>query len=220
MKLAIFNGSPRGKKSNTKLLLEHFQEGFINHNGEIVSYDFLIQEKYLNDQVENFKNSDYILIAFPLYVDSVPGIVKAFFEAIGNFNGTGKKVLFLIQSGFPEAIQSDGAKKYVELVAKRWNAECLGVVVKPGVEGIQIMPAWMTKKLYKKMQNFGKQLALNKNIDKKDIQKLARPYKLSARRLLIVRIWKKLGFINFYWDKKLKQHNAFEKSFDAPLLEK
>ena len=29
MKLTVFNGSPRGKKSNTTILLEHFLKGFM-----------------------------------------------------------------------------------------------------------------------------------------------------------------------------------------------
>ena len=55
MQLAIFNGSPRGAKSNTKILLEHFQTGFKLKNGEVISEDYLIQEKHLQDQVTRFK---------------------------------------------------------------------------------------------------------------------------------------------------------------------
>ena len=219
MKLAIFNGSPRGAKSNTKLLLEHFQEGFTKFRGEVISYDYLIQEKNISKQTEHFKTAENIFIAFPLYVDSVPGIVKAFFEEIGNFNGQNKNILFLVQSGFPEAIQSEGVKKYLENLCVRWNINCLGIIVKPGIEGIQIMPGWMTKKIFARMNNFGQQLATNKIINQKDIQHLAKPYKFSKTRLLMVRIFSKLGFINFYWDKNLKKHGAFDRRFDAPLLE-
>ena len=40
MKLAVFNGSPRGKNSNTRILLEHFQNGFENNGGEVTSPEF------------------------------------------------------------------------------------------------------------------------------------------------------------------------------------
>lgn len=217
MKLAIFNGSPRGARSNTKLLLNHFNEGFTKHNGEISSYDYLIQEKNLIKQVDNFKSAHNIFIAFPLYVDSVPGIVKAFFEEIGNFNGQNKNILFLVQSGFPEAIQSAGVKKYLENLCKRWNINCLGILIKPAVEGIQVMPHWMTKKLFVLMNDFGKQLALNGKINQNNIEQMAKPYKLSKSRILFYKIFDKFGFVNFYWNKNLKKHNAFEKRYDAPL---
>ncbi len=218
MKLAIFNGSPRGVKSNTKILLKHFQKGFVENGGEVSSEDYLIQEKHLEVQVLRFKEAQNIFIAFPLYVDSVPGIVKQFIEAIGKFDGSGKKILFLVQSGFPESIHSEGVKKYLHLLAKRWKMDCLGVIVKGGVEGIQIMPASMTKKLFQKMEIFGKQLAINKSIVNDGLDKLAKPYKFSKSRMAIFKMMQTTGLANFYWNKKLKEHGAFEKRFDAPFL--
>jgi len=219
MKLAIFNGSPRGKGSNTRILLEHFQIGFENRGGEVSSIDYLIQEKYPEDQVQHFKDAESILLAFPLYVDSVPGIVKKFVETLGSFNGNGKKILFLVQSGFPEAVHSEEVKSYLLLLSKRLNLKCLGVIIKPGVEGIKIMPEWMTGKLFNKMKLFGEQLATNGKIDEKSVKKLACPYKFSVFKILFFRLMRLTGMANFYWNKNLKEHGAFEKRFDAPYLE-
>ena len=33
MKLTVFNGSPRGRKSNTRIVLEHFLKGFSETEG-------------------------------------------------------------------------------------------------------------------------------------------------------------------------------------------
>ena len=107
MRLAVFNGSPRGHKSNTSVLLKHFLNGFQNNGGELESIDYLIQEKNIKEQVANFKSAENILLAFPLYVDSVPGMVKKFIEEVGNFNGEGKHILFFVHSGFPEGIHSE-----------------------------------------------------------------------------------------------------------------
>ena len=219
MKLAIFNGSPRGKNSNTKLLLEHFRNGFETNGGEVISYDYFIQEKKINDQVQHFKEAENIFIAFPLYVDSVPGIVKKFIEEIGNFDGSGKRVLFLVQSGFPEGIHSEGVKKYLQFLTKRWNMDLMGIIVKPGVEGIKIMPKWITKKLFQKMNLFGAQIALTQKTDEYDLKKLAKPYKFSKFRIMVFKIMKIIGLANFYWNMNLKKHNAFERRFDSPYLE-
>lgn len=216
MKLAIFNGSPRGNKSNTKILLSHFQSGFENEGGEVTSTEFLIQEKHLEEQVQHFKDAKNIFLAFPLYVDSVPGMVKKFIESIGNFDGTGKKILFLVQSGFPEAIHSMEVKNYLIALSKRWKMECLGVVVKPGIEGIQIMPEMMTRKLFKNMELLGVKLAKYEMVDKQIIEKLARPYKFSYFSRKIFEIMRLTGMANFYWNKKLKENDAFEKRFCAP----
>jgi multimeric flavodoxin WrbA len=91
MKLAIFNGSPRGKNSNTKVLIDNFLEGFYSEKGHNHTCDLLIQQKRLDEFVRNFMEADIVFIAFPLYADSMPGIVKAFIERIGNFKGAEKK---------------------------------------------------------------------------------------------------------------------------------
>ena len=208
-----------GKNSNTRILLEHFQNGFENNGGEVTSVDFLIQEKHLEDQVQRFREAECIFLAFPLYVDSMPGIVKKFIETVSSFNGEGKKILFMVQSGFPESVHSEEVKNYLLLLAKRWNMECLGVIVKPGVEGIQIMPNWMTNRLFNKMNQFGKQLATLERLNAGDLKKLAKPYKFSAFRIKVFKLMQLTGMANFYWNKNLKEHGAFEQRFNAPYIQ-
>ena len=218
MKLAIFNGSPRGASSNTKILLTHFQNGFEKRGGVVTSTDFLIQEKHLEEQVQHFKEAENIFLAFPLYVDSVPGVVKKFIETIGKFDGSGKKILFLVQSGFSEGIHSEEVKNYLTLLTRRWNMDFLGVIVKPGVEGIQIMPKVMTKKLFQRMEMLGSNLAEKGELNEIIIEKLSKPYKFSPLRIFMFKLTQLTGLNNFYWDKTLKGNGAFEKRFDAPLL--
>lgn len=219
MQLAIFNGSPRGKNSNTKILLDQFQKGFTENGGEVLSYDFLIRQKHLDEQTEHFKSADAIFIAVPLYVFSVPGIVKQFIEKIGNFDGSGKKILFLVQSGFSEAFHSDNTKNYFGFLAKRWQMELVGVIVKPGAEGIRLMPAMMTKKTFSQMSSFGKQLAVTGKLNEDDLKKIATPYKFSKFRILFYRFLQFAGVANLYWNMSLKKNKAFERRFNTPYLE-
>ena len=218
MQLAIFNGSPRGKNSNTKVLLDHFLSGFKANGRNTVSTNYLLQQKHLKKHVQRFKDAEVVFIAFPLYVFTVPGIVKKFIEEIGDFNGSGKKIIFLIQSGFPEASQSDTVKKQMEFLAKRWKMENLGIIIKPGAEGIRLMPEIMTKKLFKQMNLFGKQLAQNEKLDEADLKKIATPYKLSKFKIMVQKLLQKTGLTNFYWNMNLKKNNAYERRFDAPYL--
>ncbi len=219
MQLVLFNGSPRGKTSNTKVLLNQIEKGFKAGGGEVISTNYLLRQKHLSEQVAAFKSAEVVFLAFPLYVFSVPGIVKQFIEAIGDFNGSEKKILFLIQSGFPEACQSDSAKKQMENLAKRWKMENLGVIVKPGAEGVRLMPAIMTKKLFKQLNGLGMQLAKNGKLNKEDLKKIATPVKYSKFQIVTYRLLQKTGLTNLYWNINLKRNKAYERRFDAPYFE-
>jgi len=219
MQLAIFNGSPRGKNSNTKVLLDQFINGFNSHGNHTVSTNYLLQQKHIKEHAKRFKDAEVVFIAFPLYVFTVPGIVKIFIEEIGNFNGSGKKILFLIQSGFPEASQSDTVKKQMEFLAERWKMENLGIIVKPGAEGIRLMPEIMNRKIFNQMNSFGKQLAQNGKLKEADLNEIATPYKLSKSKIILYELLQKIGLTNLYWNINLKKNNAFERRFDAPYLE-
>lgn len=218
MKLAIFNGSPREKGSNTKILLEHFCKGFESSGGEVQSLDYLINYKNIKEQVDNFKKAENVFFAFPLYTDSMPGIVKNFIETINTFDGSEKKIFFLVQSGFPEGIHSVFVEKYLRFLAKEWNFEYSGTIIKPGVEGIQIMPESWTKKIFKKMSEFGKDVAESGKPDTIRMKKFAKPYKLPKSRLLLLRLLRFIGITNFYWNSNLKKNKAYKKRFEAPFL--
>ena len=80
MKLAVFNGSPRGKDSNTKVLLTHFINGFMSTDENSYELSYLVHSKEHRRDIEFFRGDDHAIIAFPLYFDSMPTNVKAFIE--------------------------------------------------------------------------------------------------------------------------------------------
>jgi multimeric flavodoxin WrbA len=178
----------------------------------------LIQKKDIVKQIQHFKAADNILLAFPLYVDSVPGMVKKFTEQIGNFDGTGKTIFFMVHSCFPEGIQSEGVIKYLELLIKRWNFIYLGTILKPGSEGIRMRTNWQNKKLFANFELLGSKFAINSELDKKIINKMKKPYRLPGFMLFILKLMDKAGKLNFYREMKLKENNAFERRFHAPYL--
>ncbi|MDX8341291.1 NAD(P)H-dependent oxidoreductase [Draconibacterium sp. IB214405] len=218
MKLAIFNGSPRGKTSNTNKLLNHFQNGFLKAGGVIEIMEYLIMEKHLDNQVQHFKEAENILLAFPLYVDSAPGVVKQFIEAIGNFDGSGKRIYFFIHSGFPEAIHSQGLLRYLEFLVKRWNINYGGTILKPGTEQIRMRPEKKNEKLFKDFEKLGSHLAENGELEKEILNKFKQPYVFSKRALPIVRLLMKLGVIDSAWNKIMKENRVLDRCFDTPLL--
>ncbi|RLD57640.1 MAG: hypothetical protein DRJ01_13625 [Bacteroidetes bacterium] len=219
MKLTIFNGSPRGEQSNSTILIEQFLIGYNIINSDNVSINYILKSKLEKERKEIFQNADIILIFFPLYTDCMPGIVKKFFEDIADLKiNKSKKIGFIVQSGFPEAIHSTFVERYLNKFTKRLKCEYLGTVIKGGVEGIKIMPPFMTKKLFSRFQDLGEYFAKNECFSPEIKKKLLKPYKMSLGRKIMFFIFSKTGMANFYWNSNLKKNNAFEKRFDKPFV--
>ncbi|HRZ97923.1 MAG TPA: NAD(P)H-dependent oxidoreductase [Paludibacter sp.] len=216
MKLAIINGSPRYKNSNSTLLMDQFLKGFSSKSE--IAQSYLVGTENKKKALADFVESDTVLIIFPLYTDCKPGIVKEFFESLlGVENSVQKRVGFIVQSGFPESIHSEALERYLQKLTKRLGHIYLGTVIKGGVEGIKIMPPGMTKKLFGQFEKLGSYFAEFQNFDPKIMKQLRTPYKLSASRIFFFNLISKTGLTNFYWDMNLKKNNAFEQRFDKPF---
>lgn len=217
MKLAIFNGSPRGQGSNTRILLEKFLDGMNETGGHQATYSYLIKTSESNRHREEFQAADTVILAFPLYTDAMPGIVKHFIEALAGIDGERRKKLgFIIQSGFPEAVHCSFVEKYLEKLAQRWNCQYLGTILKGGVEGIQQMPPRMTKKLFAAFTQAGRLFGQTGEFNQAVIASLRKNYRFGWFMLLILRIVKAIGLLDYGWKAQLKKHNALAKAYDRP----
>ncbi len=221
MKLVLFNGSPRNKKSNSKILCEHFLAGYNRMCQDIVPVHYLANFKKREEQKEAFRDAETVIFIFPLYTDCMPGIVKEFFESIAEIKFMHpKKIGFIVQSGFPEAIHSVCLERYLNKFTERLQCEYLGTVIKGGVEGIQVMPPWMTKKLYKRFENLGEYFAKNEAFSQEISNTLREPYQLSEMRKVLFTVLIKTGLANLYWNSHLKKYGAFKNRFDQPFVGK
>jgi NAD(P)H-dependent FMN reductase len=161
MKLVIYNGSPRLEKSNSTLLINRFLNGYHKYIDNDVEVFYLARINAMNDYVEAFNSAENVIVIFPLYTDAMPGVVKAFFEALAaNRPLSGVKLGFIVQSGFPEGIHCENIKRYLQKFTRRLGCDYLGTLTKGGVEGIQIMPPFMTRKLFLRFYQFGEHFAL------------------------------------------------------------
>ena len=219
MRLTVFNGSPRGKQSNTKILMEHFSRGFTENAGNTVETVYLNRTGETEGHVELFKQAEHAILAFPLYTDAMPGIVKHFIEAIapaaGSKNNPG--IGFVIQSGFPEPSHSRYVGRYMEKLAKRLDCPHTGTVIRGGVEGIQVQPPWMTRKFFRYFYDLGKEHASSGRFNEKIIRELAPRERMSFARRVFFRFLVFTGLANMFWNMKLKENNAFEKRFAHPF---
>ncbi len=221
MKLTLFNGSPRGKGSNTKILLEHFTSGFTETNENQFELAYLFNVDEMEEFIEMFQEAERVLLAFPLYTDAMPAIVKHFIENLEPLCGreNNPEIGFIVQSGFPETIHSRYVEKYLEKLAQRLGCKYLGTVIKGGVEGIQMKPPWMTRKLFDTFYRLGLHFGKTGTFDQAIIQSLANRERMSGFTRALFRLLAITGLTNFYWNTQLKKNNAFKKRFDKPYEE-
>lgn len=222
MKLSIINGSPRGKNSNTKLLVEKFLEGFssVDNNFELKAV-FLKTENDKEKLIRIFTDSDILIIAFPLYTDAMPGIVKEYFESLSQLRNSNPdlRLGFIVQSGFPESYHSSFLSKYLKKLANRLGVQYLGTAIRGGIEGIKVQPKWMTRKTYELLYDLGQHLALEWEYNPELLNRMAKPGHLKGLRLQLFKLMGKLGIANFYWNSQLKKNKAFDIRYAQPYYQ-
>jgi hypothetical protein len=217
MKLTVFNGSPRGEGSNTRVILEHFLKGFMTTVGNSYELAYLVRVKEHDNFVKLFQEAEQVLLAFPLYTDAMPAIVKTFIELLEPFCGRDNNpdIGFIVQSGFPEPIHSMYVERYLEKLARRLGCKYKGTIIKGGMEGIRTMPERMYRKVFNSFYQIGETFGITGEFDKQIVLNLRQPEKINKRQFFVM----KLFGHNMYWNPMLKKNNAFEKRFARPYTE-
>ncbi len=214
MSLTIFNGSPRGKNSNSSVITNWFLQGYKN-NSEVC---YLNKVNELPTQTEAFVDADEVLMVFPLYVDGMPGQVKAFFETLLPHKSAleGKKITYIIHSGFSEGLQNIGLETYLRHFSTLMSLDNRGIVIIPGSEGFRLMPPSMTKKKSEATGALGEKFATNHAYSPTLLKILNPKNTMSKGTTLLFKLFSKIGLTNIHWNRMLKQNNCYDKRFDAP----
>lgn len=241
MKLTVFNGSPRGKESNTRTLLEHFLNGFVETQGNIYELAYLIRVKERNKFVEMFREAEQVLVAFPLSNDAMPSIVKGFIESLEPLckRANNPAIGFIVQSGLPEPIHSRYVERYLEKLTVRLGCRYQGTIIRGGVEAIRIPPLldkkihkWIcqigkatnfagvghligTEKLFRTFYELGRTFGKVGEFDKEIVTRLAQPEKLTRFGFWVFQT----VVHNLYFNLLLKRNNAFAKKSDRPYVQ-
>jgi multimeric flavodoxin WrbA len=213
MSLMIFNGSPRGESSNSDTIISWFNKGY-----ESTSVVYLKKVKQQETFIKESKSFEKLLFVFPLYVDGMPAQVKCFFELMSERKEEfeNKEVAFIIHSGFTEAIHCKNLEKYLYRFADSMAMKTYGVFIIPGSEGFRIIPPKMMAKKAGRVEAIGRAYRTSKPFPKD--AKIALEGSMAQTRLKTkrFRFMKKAGLSNVYWNRQLKQNDAFDKRFDAP----
>jgi hypothetical protein len=213
MRLTVFNGSPRGKNSNTTVFLDHFLKGFTETSDNTYELTYLLGVKGPEKLAEIFANAETVLFAFPVYIDSMPAMVKDFFEALEPYcsREQNPSFVFLIQSGFPEANHLRALERYLEKLSRRLNCRYLGTIIKGGGECIRFMPKPLVKMIFQGFYKLGRSFGATGTFDKSILSRLAFPEHFSKTGLFVLKIFQRLGTVDAYWNKLLKANKSFER---------
>ncbi len=218
MRLTVFNGSPRGAAGNTALMLEQFLAGFESVPGNSSETCLLCRVQERNEHLKAFGQAEQALLAFPLYVDSMPAAVKAFIEGLEPFCGRPDNpgLLFLVHSGFTGAAHSRAVERYLVKLARRLGCACHGVIIKPGSEGVRHMPPAINRVLYGRLRLLGEGFGSQRRLEPKILRQLAGPERPGPLWIAKYSAMSLLGLTDKYWDRMLKRNGAYDKRYDQP----
>jgi multimeric flavodoxin WrbA len=128
MKITVFNGSPKGSKSNTVFSLFYLQNQFPQHEFSIFNVGKDINKMFRNEEdiypklIESVKQSDGILWVCPVYIFSVPSQLIRFIEMLYERNDSamlaGKYAAFITTSLH---VMDNFACEYMKAVSEELN---------------------------------------------------------------------------------------------------
>ena len=219
MQLTVFNGSPRGRKSNSKIVLDHFLRGFEAASENSYEIYYLNRLNDMEEHVKAFADAETVLLVHPLYTDAMPAMVKLFIEALEPLIGRegNPTIGFIVQSGFQEAAHSRPVERYWEKFSQRMGCAYLGTIIRGGMEPLHRAPKQYSK-ILESINEIGQIFGETGQFDQEKIQALAGPEQLPGlMRTIVQMVWRFMG--NPYWDNWLKENNALEESFAKPYVE-
>ena len=220
-RLTIFNGSPRGAKGGTPLLLSHFARGFETQPGKTSEVLHLnrIHDREIFQAA--FAQAECVWLGFPLYVDAMPGQVKAFIESLAEFSGRAGNppVGFLVQSGFPEALHTRHVERYLEKLASRLGSPYLGTILRGGMEGIVGQPEKMTGPLFNNLYEIGRLFGESGRLEPALLRAIAGLERFPGYLTPVFQLLSHTPMLKASWDEDLKKNGVYEQRFARPYAQ-
>ena len=210
MHVLIINGSPRVQKySNTEKIIAAFAKG-LSEAGSTFEAHAISDRKTWDIIRDAYMKNDEILIALPLYVECVPGLLLEFLETLPQKDER-TRLSFLLQSGFAEGCQLRCGEAFLEKLPGYLGVRYGGCLVKGGNFGIRILDEEKQAQATKPYQAMGRLFAEGEGFFREEAKKFTGPeYFPLPMRLLIGLIQKTLA-------KKMLQKAAESLGCSTPL---
>ena len=213
MHVVIINASPRVQKySNTEKIIAAFAKGLSEKESTFETY--AISNRKTWDIIRDaYLKNDEILIALPLYVECVPGLLLEFLETLPK-KDEHTRLSFLLQSGFAEGCQLRCGEAFLEKLPEYLGVRYGGCLVKGNNFGIRIIDEDQQAQATKPYQAMGKLFAEGDGFFRKEAKKFTGPEYLPLPVRLL------MGLIFKTFAKKMFQQAAASWGCRAPLDEK
>lgn len=216
MKLTIYNGSPRGSKSNSNTLADILCKGF--DSSTIISRHNIHKSDNHSDAITD--NGDAYFIVFPLYADAMPYAVKLFFEKMDENKALfkDKPMYYFIHSGFPEAKQSRLLERYLKYFTKIIGAQYMGTAIMGNSEMTRYMSEKSKRraKIQENMKLFAKDIVEGKPFNKASIEYF-RGMEVMPKFIMLL-LKKFPSVFNKGFDFMFKKNGAYEKRYNQPYI--
>ena len=213
-------GSPKGANKSTSeslgtYLLDRLHErGLETENVRI--HPSLKSDKSRENLLSTIDRSDILILAFPLYVDSLPAPVIRAMELIAAHrrameNPKKPRLLAISNCGFPEAHHNDPALAICRRFAPESEIEWAGGLALGGGEIIQGLPlnkvGRVIRKVTKALDLTAAALAEGKSAPKEAMALMAKP---------LIPCWMYLLFAEMGWKRQARKYGVRRKLYDRP----
>ena len=213
MHVVIINGSPRVQKySNTEKIIASFAKGLSEKGASFEIYAVSNRKSWEAIRDAYIKNEE-ILIALPLYVECIPGLLLEFLETLPKKNEH-TRVSFLLQSGFAEGCQLRCGEEFLTKLPEYLGVCYGGCLVKGDNFGIRLLDGEKQEQVTKPYQAMGKLFAEGDGFFREEAKKFTGPEYLSFSMGLIMQ------FVFRTFAKKMFQKAAASWGCHTPLDEK
>ncbi len=210
MHVVMINGSPRIEKySNTDKIISSFGKGLLERGASFERY--AISERRSWDAIrEAYIKNEEILIALPLFVECVPGLLLEFLETLPKKDDR-TRLSFILQSGFAEGSQLRCGERFLEKLPEYLGVCYGGCLVKGDNFGIRLLDAAGQEKATKPYRAMGALFAEGDGFFRTEAKKFTGPeYFPLPLRVLMQMVFKTIA-------KKRFQQAAASWGCDTPL---
>ena len=190
MHFVIISGATRPQsKSNTAKVIAAFQKG-VEENGNTTEVWYLSDRRQWKRAANAFEQNDHILIAFPLYVENIPGTLLEFLSGLTPKQTPGTKLAFLIQGGFPEASQSRCCEAFLETLPAQLGCEYAGTLIKGDMFGTSRVDEKTREKMLAPFTQMGRTFAQIGCFEKSAVDAFAGPEYMPEKQ---IRMYNRVG---------------------------
>lgn len=175
MHLVIINGSPRVQKySNTDKIISAFVKGFCKDGNTYELYSISNRAEWEKAK-KAFEQNTEILIAIPLYVENLPGLLLEFLETLEAKQEADTRISFILQGGFAEGCQLRCGEEFLEKLPAFLGCTYGSTLVKGDNFGIRVTEGENLAKVLKPYEEMGSVFAEKLSFDNEEARAFTGP---------------------------------------------